>query len=82
MKQIESIIQPHFYRGVKIMEAIGYFFNKVFVETFVRMFDQLRYRVTDTAESKMRDAMDKSFDRNKTDRQRNKTDYTDRNTGG
>jgi hypothetical protein len=58
------------------MDAIGYFFNKVFVETFVRMFDQLRYRVTDTAESKMRNAMDKSFDRNKAGQQ-NKTDYRD-----
>ena len=51
------------------MESIGYFFSRVFGGFIDRLSDQVRYKITDTAESKIRETVEKPFNRSATDSQ-------------
>jgi hypothetical protein len=79
MEQIETLLQCPFYRGAKIMEALGNFFSRTFGDFFSRLSSQMGYKVTDMAETKVRDALEKPFNRNVADNQQKSTDYSNRN---
>jgi hypothetical protein len=77
MKQIETLLQCNFYHGAKIMEAIGYFFSRVFGGFVDRFSDQMRYKVTDIAETKIRETVEKPFNRDTTAYQKKAADGQD-----
>jgi hypothetical protein len=80
MEQIETLLQCHFYHGAKIMEAIERFFSRTFGDFFSRLSSQMGYRMTDMAETKVRDAIERPFNRNVADNQQKSTDYSNRST--
>ncbi|MBH8572105.1 hypothetical protein I8752_03465 [Nostocaceae cyanobacterium CENA369] len=62
------------------MESIGYFFARVFGGFLDRLSDQMRYKITDIAESKIREAVDKPFNQSTTNNQQTTTERQDKNT--
>ena len=56
---MEITLQYPFNYEAKIMESIGYFFRRI----FDRLSDRIRYKVTDAAESKFRETVEKPFER-------------------
>ncbi|WP_104907107.1 hypothetical protein [Nostoc sp. 'Lobaria pulmonaria (5183) cyanobiont'] len=51
------------------MESIGYFFSRFFGGLFDRLSDQIRYKITDFAESKIRETVDKPFNQSAKNKQ-------------
>lgn len=43
------------------MESIGYFFGRIFGGFIDRLSDQMRYKITNIAESKINETMEKPF---------------------
>lgn len=62
------------------MESIGYFFARVFGGFIDRLSDQMRYKITDIAESKIRETVEKPFNPGVTTSQQTTTDRQDQNT--
>ncbi|MGF2034104.1 MAG: hypothetical protein RMZ43_002050 [Nostoc sp. CmiVER01] len=62
------------------MESIGYFFGRVFGGFIDRLSDQLRYKITDIAESKIRETVESPFNKNATTNQQTTTDSQEQNT--
>lgn len=62
------------------MESIGYFFGRVFGGFIDRLSDQMRYKITDIAESKIREAVEKPFNQSETNNQQTTTAPQDKNT--
>ncbi len=62
------------------MESIGYFFGRVFGRFIDRLSDSMRYKITDIAESKVREAVEKPFNQSSTTSQHAATDYEHRTT--
>lgn len=62
------------------MESIGYFFAKVFGGFIDRLSAQMRYKITDIAESKIRETVEKPFSSGVTTSQQTTTDRQDQNT--
>ncbi|MEH2435507.1 MAG: hypothetical protein V7K25_14860 [Nostoc sp.] len=62
------------------MESIGYFFARVFGGFIDRLSDQLRYKITDVAESKIRETVEKPFNESATASQQTTTDSQEQNT--
>ncbi|MEH2371974.1 hypothetical protein [Nostoc sp.] len=62
------------------MESIGYFFRRVFGGFIDRISDQMRYKITDIAESKIRETVEKPFNQSATTSQQTTTEHPDRNT--
>lgn len=62
------------------MESIGYFFGKLFGGFFDRLSDQMRYKITDIAESKIREAVEKPFNQSTTNSQLNQSATTNQHT--
>ena len=46
------------------MESIGYFLGRIFGGFIDRLSDQMRYKITDIAESKIRETVDEPFNQN------------------
>ncbi len=46
------------------MESIAHFFGKVLGGFIDRLSDQIRYKISDVAESKLRETVEKPFERN------------------
>ncbi|MEH2258111.1 hypothetical protein [Nostoc sp.] len=61
------------------MESIGYFFGRVFGGFIDRLSDQMRYKITDIAESKIRETVEKPFNKSATNSQQTITDRQDQN---
>lgn len=59
------------------MESIGSFFSRVFGGFIDRLSDQMRYKITDIAESKIRETVEKPFNQSATASQRTTTEYQD-----
>jgi ABC-type transport system involved in cytochrome bd biosynthesis fused ATPase/permease subunit len=55
------------------MDAIGYFFGEI----FTRLSAQLRYKASDAVETKLRETMDKPFNRNTSANQQKASDSQD-----
>lgn len=51
------------------MESIRYFFGTLFGGLFDRLSDQIRYKITDVAESKIRETVDKPFNQSAKNKQ-------------
>lgn len=62
------------------MESIGYFFSRVFGGFIDRLSDQMRYKITDIAESKIRETVEKPFNQSATASQQTRTNHQDENT--
>ncbi len=69
------------------MESIGYFFGRIFGGFIDRLSDQIRYKITDIAESKIRETVEKPFNQSATTERLNQnttnhqtTDYQAQNT--
>ncbi|MDZ8221749.1 hypothetical protein [Nostoc sp. ChiVER01] len=62
------------------MESIGYFFGRIFGGFIDRLSDQIKYKITDIAESKIRETVDKPFNKSTTTSQQTTTDSQERNT--
>ena len=62
------------------MESIGYFFSRVFGGIIERLADQMRYKITDIAESKIRETVEKPFNQSARTSQQKTTDYQEQNT--
>lgn len=62
------------------MESIGYFFGRVFGGFIDRLSDQMRYKITDIAESKIRETVEKPFNQSATTSQQKITDHQDKTT--
>ena len=58
------------------MDSIRYFFGRVLGGFIDRLSDQMRYRITDVAESKMRETVEKSFNQSVTTNQPNQSANT------
>jgi hypothetical protein len=43
------------------MDAIGYYLRRVFGNVIERIFDRIRYALSDAAEAKIRDTIEKPF---------------------
>ena len=61
------------------MESIGYFFSRVLGGFFDRLFDSMRYKITDVAEFKLRETMEKPFNQSGKTSQHRTTDYQEQN---
>jgi hypothetical protein len=61
------------------MESIGYFFRRIFSDLIYSLSHQMRYKITNAAESKIRETVEKPFDRSAKNNQPT-TDSQDRNT--
>lgn len=61
------------------MESIGYFFRRIFNNLSYMLSSQIGYRITNAAESKIRETFEKPFDRNAKSSQQN-TDSQEQNT--
>jgi hypothetical protein len=73
IKLIETICQFHFYRGAKIMDAIGNFFGEI----FYRLSAQLRFKASDAIQTKLNETMNKPFNRNTSANQQKESDSQD-----
>ncbi|MEH2258110.1 hypothetical protein [Nostoc sp.] len=62
------------------MESIGYFFSKIFGGLIDRLSDQMRYKITDIAESKIRETVEKPFNQSTTNNQQTTNERQDKNT--
>lgn len=62
------------------MESIGYFFGRVFGGFIDRLSDQMRYKITDIAESKIRETVEEPFNQSATTSQQKTTEHQDKNT--
>ncbi|MBW4458268.1 MAG: hypothetical protein KME55_39935 [Nostoc indistinguendum CM1-VF10] len=62
------------------MESIGYFFNRFFDGFIDRLSDQVRYKITDIAESKIRESVEKPFNQIETNSQQTRNEHQDKNT--
>lgn len=51
------------------MESIRYFFATLFGGLIDRLFDQIRYKITDVADSKIRETVDKPFNQSAKNKQ-------------
>lgn len=56
------------------MESIGYFFGRVIGGLIDRLSDQMRYKITDIAESKIRETVEKPFNQSATNNEQTTTD--------
>ncbi|WP_375505571.1 hypothetical protein [uncultured Nostoc sp.] len=61
------------------MESIGYFFGRLFGGFIDRLSDQIRYKITDIAESKIRETVEKPFNPSATTSKQTTTDHQDQN---
>lgn len=61
------------------MESIGSFFSRVFGGFIDRLSDQIRYKITDIAESKIRETVEKPFNQSATTSQKTTPEYQDKN---
>lgn len=61
------------------MESIGYFFGRVIGGFIERLSDQMRYKISDVAESKLRETVEKPFERNAKNNQSHQTQCTKNN---
>jgi hypothetical protein len=59
------------------MDAIERFFSRTFGDFFGRLSSQMGYRVTDMAETKVRDTLEKSVNRDKQSINKKTTDAQD-----
>ncbi len=62
------------------MESIGYFFSRVFGGFIDSLSDQMRYKITDIAESKIRETVEKPFNKSATTSQKKTTEHQDQDT--
>ncbi|MEH2247659.1 hypothetical protein [Nostoc sp.] len=62
------------------MESIGYFFARVFGGIIDKLSDQMRYKISDIAESKIRETAERPFNQSTTNNQQTTTDRQDKNT--
>lgn len=61
------------------MESIEYFFGRIFGGFIDRLSDQMRYKITDIAESKIRETVEKPFNPSTTTNQQITTDHQNKN---
>jgi hypothetical protein len=80
MNLIETTLEYRLNYEVKIMESIGYFFGRVFGGFIDRLSDQMRYKISDIAESKIRETVEKPFNQSTTHNQQTTTDRQEQNT--
>lgn len=59
------------------MDAIGHFFGRVFGNVVDRFFDRVRYSISDAAESKIRETVERPFNRPNTSNQSKETGHPD-----
>ena len=62
------------------MESIGYFFGRLVGGFIDKLSDQMRYKITDIAESKIRETVEKPFNQSATSSQQTTTDRQAQNT--
>jgi hypothetical protein len=62
------------------MESIGNFFGRIFGGFIDKLSDQMRYKITDIAESKIRETVEKPFNHSATNSQQTTSDRPDKNT--
>lgn len=59
------------------MDAMGRFFSRVFGGVVDRLFDRIRYALSDAAESRIRDTIEKPLSQLGTNRSQSKSNYQD-----
>lgn len=62
------------------MESIGYFFRRIFDGIIDRLSYQIKYKINDIAESKIREVVEKPSNQSAKDNQKTTTDHQERNT--
>lgn len=62
------------------MESIGYFFRRIFDRIIDRLSYQIKYKINDIAESKIREVVEKLSNQSAKDNQKKTTDHQERNT--
>jgi hypothetical protein len=62
------------------MDAIGYYLRRVFGGVIERFFDRIRYTVSDAAEAKIRETVERPFQQAEANRQQQKANRQDPNS--